>query len=1544
MSKKLSTIIIAVIGIFAMLSVAAASFFSSSAFTEGMGDKVAQIATDTLESKVEIGQVAVESARSVGVKDITVYDKTGGEIAQVNYVRVDFSVLGFLEPNPLDGVSNINVSGVKANIIQREDGSFNFMDLISSEKSEKNYHGKVHVQDAEAKVVFDGKEALLEKLKADLDFAHYPAIHLEGEGFNQGAEINISGNVSDEKTTASINVKNIAVENYLQYVPAGIIPADTVKDIKGKVPEAEISLVKIGEDIYYTGQAELTDGEVIILDKKVEKINGLFSVDEHKALVFARASCDGQEASAHGRVLLDTGTPVLDMAIEANDFNPAKIIDNKDFSAKVNAIAHVTGPVDNPVVDGKVKITDGEAAGYKFTDLSAEVHYADNKVFAKNIAIDALDGHIAGEAEFNAKDLSYVAHVKVNNLETGYLQQDGIPLSGTVSGDLALDGVSDNLDTMNIYGSIFSEGLTVYGAGNGGQRLHVNSVHSSFAKLGKNLNIDFLSAEFENGGILGLRGEVALNESVNLTFYGSNLDMSKFITSEENRDNKLLSGRIDVRGTAVGPINNPIIRSDFTAIHGTLGYQPFNHLRGSVAGSLRGLKISNFVMEHGSTTWTMEGQAGFRDAKGSILENDLMDMGVNLQVKTEGARMENLIKPFIPEIDLTGNVENEISISGSLRNPYVKGKINFYEGSINGLFLQYMNGEYTVKNHVLTLNDFHVETSWIDMDLNGTVSDIQNVPIFDLKVNTNDVLLNDFADDLPYPVTGHARFDGHLTGNLHNPVFSGAMTAKEITINGEPVNEAGGEINLKDNILTVSNFGFRDKDGAYIADGSLNLSNDALNGKLQINDANINSLLAMGNLKNDKIYGHANGELRLTGTINSLRNTEIGNDGMIKAVQNGLLDSLDVSANMKIMDGTAAGYVIDNVDVDMALSNSILTINSFKGDEGANGRFEAKGRLNLKDKLNAEISLNDIDLAMVTGVAGIASDVGGSINTNIKCQGTLDNPMLDMSANVLKASVPGVELDKAYATLKLENNIVYIKEMVAEKTVTAGAGSATYKGNVKGTIPLDAFAADEEVCRKNSMDVYLYLDDTDLSLLPGITPHIEWAMGETDGDIHITGNRLQPLLDGKINIHGIEALIDNNIYDGAYIKVKGLDNPIEDIKLCINFDGNKAVIDEFSGKLGRGTFTANGKFVLNGTAIDDYNFDLQCDKLDISTEFYKGTADLSLNVVKATGERIWNLIQERLKEKQEQMGTEENESENKTAPMPAPPARKFDFGAMPLITGKLTLSDAIISIPTLSESETELPKVFMSFDFNIGENVRFEYGQYANLKLAGGFHIGGTTTHPFSSGAIYAKKGTFSYMKNNFKVREAILRFDQFGTLYPSVRFNADTKIGKRRVFVNIDGPLFGGAKLKFSSEPSLKEEDVIKLLAMRGDYKEGAENDWGSAASSMATVALQMALLGDVEEAVRNNMGLDLFSIEKDADGSALSSSEADTNSRHDSYNVVIGKNIGEKSSIKLSKSVNTDHYDYMYEYSFDDKISANIGRHWDRGTMIGIEANFSF
>jgi len=1428
-------------------------YISSTSFMTMAAENGAAMASELLSTKVDIGLVKVGSFNEIEIQDVAIYDKSDNLIAKVADAKVGFSYLSMFKNSASEGIREVYISGVEADIHQRPDGSWNFSDLISEEPSESKFTGKVYVDDTTLKLGFNGQDLLVEDMQGVLDFADYPAINLKGTARNQGTEVKLSANVGGDRQTFDLTVQNAELEKYIPLIPKGVIPEDTVKDIAGRIPKLMVAGEVCGEDMYYTGQLELTDGQVTILDTKVEDIKGLLVFDQKEAQVFMSATTAGQAATAKGKVKFVEGKPILDLIVASDGFEPGVLIKNLPYSGPVAFSARVVGDAENPTVDADVKIKNGEIKGYEFSNCIAKVRYADGAVTVGDVSADIFGGHVKGSGDYDAKSQNFTAKLDGENISLAALSTEVPALSqitGTVSGSFLVKGNINDIPAVQMLGNVNSSGVSWQG-------IKADDIRGAFTYANNNVHVDFFSAHFATGGRIGFYGDMVPGDKMDITFYGAGVDMSLAKKLDPRID---ISGYGDIRGHFKGTIDDPKIRASFAARKGSLFSQPFDRLHGRAGGSLRGVKISNLIVEQGEgNRWEINGIMGFAGEK-----------RVHLIVSTKGARMENMLKALNLDFPLTGNVDNEIEVTGTLVNPHIEGSFSYSLGKYaDEIVIQSIRGGYTYSDNVLTLKNVDVVSPGIKAHVDA--GKVTSAGDLDIKLVARDINMDDFNSKLPVPMEGAFDFEGLLTGNLKSPFFHGTLRSNSLGIRGEKFDEVAGNIDYRNHTIYLSDMYVKQGEGKCTLNADYHINYRMLNGNMQLEKGDMRTLAVMAGWENNKIFGKLYGNFIISGTI----------------------DNPSVNMSAYVEDGKLGEYQLDDVSCVASMNNRVIDITSLSGREGAEGHFSAKGTVDLDGEISVVADANGIDAGAVTGAAGYSQPVSGKIDCHVEASGDVHNPTASVNLLVNNLGVHGANVDKLQGNfLVKDKEISIINEMIATKQV----GNRSNRVVVTGKMPLEALQEDDSSTNKE-LDLNISVEDADLSLLPTVSKYIDWAVGETDGSVKITGTLQHPFFDGEIRVP-----------EGAY-KIKGVEKPVTNVSIKLTMLRNTINLEQFNGTMGSGSYSMSGYMKLDGLSPVDYHFEADINKLDVRSKFYKGDLTSKFAV----------------------------DSQN----MPAEVIGDTVYGdrVIPKISGNLFLDNVVLSTPTLPEDDSAMPEVALDFDVELGKSVRFVSANLGDLRLVGNAHFGGTTLRPNTNGAITVKRGTINYLKTPFQVVEGVIKFDRYETLYPSITLRAGTKISNTRVFVSLSGPV---EKMRFRlmSTPPMSEQEIIQLLTLRSEYK--ANQSDSSKISSMFSVGLQMTILSEVETAVRNVLNLDLFSIERDT--AVFGSEKTGDKNYFEVYNIKMGKNLSDRFMLQYTKSVNTDDYLAGFEYELTDNMSLAYYRDEKHANIFGVRAQFRF
>lgn len=754
------------------------------------------------------------------------------------------------------------------------------------------------------------------------------------------------------------------------------------------------------------------------------------------------------------------------------------------------------------------------------------------------------------------------------------------------------------------------------------------------------------------------------------------------------------------------------------------------------------------------------------------------------------------------------------------------------------------------------------EGSWRGMLINEASGEYE--------YRNDDLIIKDFIIKSP---NVNLKLDGKLTDNKH---LDFAVAADEIELaklqirmpypvdgRAEFTGKLTGTVDepvfdgwLKSDALTLNGQAITALDG-HIGYNSDELKLDTLN----FNQADGRfALTAFVNLDNDALSGNLSVERGSLKNLLTMFNVE---EFWLDGKLNGSL-RLDGTAQKprthlvgSLDEGTLKGYSIDDMQVDVIADGALLKINKLlAAHEG--GTLAASGTINFLGDTDVKINGNQIPFDLITHLCGIKDGASGIINLNAEFTGSTQNPNGRLTLDIAEGGIGTATFDNLLCNLSLADRIISVDRAEVTKGI--------YKASADGIIPWEALVkgSDEQAALKDQMDLTVRLDEADLQILPILSDYVEWAYGATKGTLRFTGTVANPLINGQLSLE-----------DGI-MKCYGLGNPIQNMILDLEFKDDKISLNDMSGTMGNGSYKMTGTASLQGGALTDYEFSLISDNLDIINPYYKGQLNGSF------------------------MLTEE--------------------AALPKLSGQLDFTDCVVDIPLLPDSDEPLPEVLLDVNINVGNKVRLLNSQLCDMFFTGSIHAGGSTVKPDMSGEINAVRGKIFYLKTPFTIREARAVFNQYESFLPSIALFADTKMDKTKIFVSVRGPL-DNMDFKLSSSPAMNQEQIIAALTLRSKYDSNKNEDIGTdELADMLNIGLQMSFLSEVENIVRDNIGVDEFNIVRDT----ISASE-NGGSRKEVFNVEVGKYIDDKLLLKYTSGLNYDKQKIGFQYEFNSRYSLN-------------------
>lgn len=1388
---------------------------------------ISQEVSDVLRSEIKVGTVKINSLTSIAADDIVVYDKQGKVFAKAEEMEVSFNLLGIMHGSPtLELVRTITLKQPVVHIEQRENKKWNYSDFLTEEKTSNAFKGKVKLENAVAEVKAEGKTVNIEEINGTLDFVSQPAISLKLAAKHKDGKIDASGTIGSSHQALSIEAENFALEDYSQFMPENM----EVKVKKGKLKELKATILANHDDYKFSGETIVLGVAVDVEGTTIDQIDGLVLFNEKELRVYSRGKVAQQPVVLIGSTSLDVIEPVVNFEVKSKGFDVSKVIDTFPLQGQIAFQAHVGGKISKPAINATFSVADGQLNQYAVHDVKGKVDYIDNLVIVEELTGHALDGSFTANGQINTITEDYNVQVKVEGMDATLLSAYIPDMTGRVKADVAVTGKGLDLGNAVVYGTAGVQSGMYQG-------FNFDRLDTSFYKKGDHIQVDYATVNLPQG-VINAEG-VIQGSAIQMEFTGADIGLEQLNTFDQRLD---ASGLANISGTLTRTMDHPWLTAQFTAEQGQIFGQPFEKIIGSAHGDENRIDIEKFEMhDQNMAKHELKGDIGLKG-----------NHPINLTVSTRRARAEHLMKLALPnENIITGNVDNDVTIKGTLDHLEAVGKLSMTEGSFKGILYQEASGQYSYKNGQMELKDFLLRSPNVSVKVNGKM---QSDEALDFDMIAENIDVGKFGLPLPYATAGTAKFVGKLQGSVNAPIFDGALTGNEFVFNGESISGIDGKIHFANNKLAVTSFKFNQKNGKYSLSGSIDLDTQQMYGDLYVAHGNLEGLLKVLNIEQEWLTGNFDGNIHAEGTTKHPKVNILGvlNEGSLKK------------------------YKLDAMDLNLVIDGRVIDVKRFHAKQG-NGDLRINGKFDLDGEIKADVKGENIAFGLLTSLADFDMDAQGVVNFGGEVSGTMDNPKAKMAMDVKNGGIRTAAFDALHGRMSLENNIIQVEQFSIEK--------GPYKASAEGLIPLAALtqSIDEKATLKDQMDLKIHLDDADLSILPFVTEQVDWAIGATKGDIVIGGTVAEPRINGALSVA-----------DGA-VKFKALANPVQKMALDIEFKNDRIDLKTFSGIMGKGSYEMVGTSALAGRALKDYNFNLQLNHLDIVNKYYKGPLQGQFTVTEERG--------------------------------------------APKVSGNLDFNDCTVDIPFIPTSDTPMPKIRMDIAVNVGKKVRLFNSFLYDMLLEGHVHFGGTTKRPKTSGEIHAIRGKVNYLKTPFKIREGSAYFNQVGSFLPSIHLNADTALNHTRVYLNIDGPV-DMMNFKLTSDPAMNEQEIITLLTLRSGYKDKNAELGGEQLKDMVGIGLQMSFLSELENLVRNNMGLDEFTIVRDTLDASYGGSVKD----REVYNVEIGKYINDKVMLKYTMGIDYDSHKYGIQYDLNSRYSINGEIDQKNKSLIGLEARIKF
>ena len=342
------------------------------------------------------------------------------------------------------------------------------------------------------------------------------------------------------------------------------------------------------------------------------------------------------------------------------------------------------------------------------------------------------------------------------------------------------------------------------------------------------------------------------------------------------------------------------------------------------------------------------------------------------------------------------------------------------------------------------------------------------------------------------------------------------------------------------------------------------------------------------------------------------------------------------------------------------------------------------------------------------------------------------------------------------------------------------------------------------------------------------------------------------------------------------------------------FSSDQAQIDELTGYLGGGKFTASG-----GALFGD---NLQVDAFRLALTGTNVTVPLPSDFV-TTGDATLEISGRRT---------------SRSGELSTLIAGRI-FARRSLYTRDIELAsvvgarhDASIAAST---SSIRAPRLDLTIE---GRNALVVQNNLADLTASVSLRLTGTTENPQVSGRVTANSGTLFFRRDRYQIQRAVLDFPPNTEIDPIISLQAESEIAGYQIFVNLSGPLVDTSDLNASvrSSPALPQADVISLITTGNlsNTESGIPTLAQTGINTAAEILTDAIINNPARKATNKLFGLNVFEIDPIISGERL----------NPSARLTVGRQINNNLRVTYATNLSQDQNQVLaLEYRVSDKLS---------------------
>lgn len=1088
---------------------------------------------------------------SVQMKDLVVDDAKGKQVLTADALTVSIQWLkvlqypfGHVSPDALLGT--ITVTSPHVNVVQDEQGQWNVLQLVKERESDSpsQFSGLLRLEKGSISLFLPQAEPLqLSDVDVTVlgDGGHMldgvVDAHIGKDQIHSRLQwaLDDSGNRSFYVETPHLDIAPIV---------SRILLPSAVSSMTGELTDMALTVTQRGGFWYGEGGLSFQNVGTTIQDYRLTSGKG--TVQIHGDVLFL----DGIEANVNEEHLRMNGTvhhvfdedPTLHVNVGLKEWNLASF-DQLPMTGYITADALLTGPVSSVKASADVELRDVAYEGITVNRGKVHLSYGDQVIHVEDAELSAQGGTVRGTSSYHMDTEDFSAQVDVQDVSLYGLPLEGLPsVHGTVSGSLTIEGKQGAI--ANINGSVHGHHI-------GYESILVDALDASVSWDGIQLVVPYLNGTWGRGTFTG-SGRFG-NGTFGINVHGTNIGLEQF----NEWSPKPLGGTVSVEANLQGALDNPT---------GTV----------KIAGERLSYGITKFdrafvkTKLEDNTLHILEGDLEYRKSTYDLDGFIQLDGAIDIKGSAKDVRIEDVL-PNFTDIPMTGWLNTDIHVQGTLQQPEIDSHLKAWDGSIYGKLFTSIEGGYTYHDGYLHLPRLDISTYGSSIIVDGDIQDKQ----LDINFVGDAVPIEPFVRDAGINMVGYVGAEGHLGGTVDAPIFEGKVQSDAMQVQDTTLHDIAGSVYITPQVVHLQGLTFTGSGTSrYEVKGGVQLENPKrLFGYVRVRDGDLHQLLVLTNAQVPDVNGKLQATIELGGTSDSPR--------------------LDVKGTLEHT--TIRDEVVGTATVDIGYGGRTIDIRTFKLPI-KEGLIVGKGKADLDGATDIQLVASKVPVQTVLPLVTKNVNAQGNWNFIINVHGLTKSPKVEFSSEVEQAVINGISLDQLSILGTMEDQVVNIQQGMIKKS------DSSIK--VRGKLPLGAFVTNEYVSddMTKQFDVYVDMNEANLSVLPLMFKEVQTADGAIHGVVHVTGNSSNILANGTVELAN------------GSMKLQSLKKLVTQLKGQLSFRGNHVDMTG-STTMGKGNAGLSGNIGWKGSGITSYYGALQMKGIEIGHAFYTGPLDGELYIV-----------------------------------------------------------------------------------------------------------------------------------------------------------------------------------------------------------------------------------------------------------------------------------------------------------------------------------------